>query len=325
MARRRTRRAEPFRLGTETVPAGRRRQFELPVARLATGSWTGLPVEVVHGLQPGPRVWISAAIHGDELNGIAITRRVLRKLQPRKLVGTVVVVPIVNVFGFLSHDRYLPDRRDLNRSFPGSARGSMAARLAHLFMESIVEGSTLGIDLHTGSDHRENLPQIRADLDDETTLAAARSFDPPVLLHAPVRDGSLRGAATAAGVPVLLYEGGQSNRYDDVPIRRGVDGVLRVLEHLGMLEGAPERPGAEPAPISTKSVWSRAGRSGLVELSVELGDRVRQGATVGTIYDSIGTKHRTVRSRADGMVVGLRRMPLVNRGDAVVHVARLDD
>lgn len=315
--------AKSFQLGTETIRAGRRRQFELPVARLATGSWTGLPVEVVHGRRPGPRVWLSAAIHGDELNGIAITRRVLRRIDPKELAGTLIAVPIVNVFGFLSGSRYLPDRRDLNRSFPGSARGSMASRLAHLFMTTIVKDSTLGIDLHTGSDHRENLPQVRADLDHPLTLATARAFAPHVLLHAPVRDGSLRGAATRLGVPVLLYEGGQSHRYDMPAIERGVDGVLRVLAHLDMIDDAPPADPAAELPVSRGSSWSRAGRSGLFELNVDLGASVQTGDVLGTIYDTIGTKHRVVRARVDGMVIGLRRQPLVNRGDAVVNVAKL--
>nr|WHW29206.1 putative deacylase [uncultured bacterium] len=199
-----------FKIGDLDVAAGRSGIGELPVSRLVTGTHISLPLRVMHGVHDGPTVWLSAAVHGDEVAGVEIIRRVLATVDPRTLRGSVLAVPIVNVHGFLSGDRYLPDRRDLNRSFPGSPTGSLAGRIADLFMTEVVKRSDVGIDLHTGSDHRTNLPQIRADLDDPQTRELADAFGAPFMLHAKLRDGSMRAAATAADSTVLLYEGGEA-------------------------------------------------------------------------------------------------------------------
>ncbi len=204
-----------FRIGELEVAPGRSATGELPIARQVTGTRISLPLQVVHGRSDGSTVWLSAAVHGDEINGVEIIRRVMRQLDARTMAGTVIAVPIVNVHGFLNGDRYLPDRRDLNRSFPGSPTGSLAARIANLFMTEIVSRCDVGIDLHTGSDHRTNLPQIRADLDDPETRALAEAFGAPLMLHSRIRDGSLRGAATERGATVLLFEGGEALRFDD--------------------------------------------------------------------------------------------------------------
>lgn len=223
-----------MQVGGEAVPPGRRRELELPVARLPTDTWLSIPVVVLNGRAPGPTVWLSGAVHGDEINGVEIVRRLARTLDPRRLAGTVIAVPVVNVFGFVNESRSFPDRRDLNRSFPGSTRGSLAARLAHLFMQEVVSRSDDGIDFHTATDHRTNLPQLRCDLDDPETRRCAVAFGAPMTLHSRLRDGSLREAATSRGIPVLLYEGGEPVRFNEWAIRAGVDGALRVLQELGM-------------------------------------------------------------------------------------------
>ncbi len=174
---------ESFPIGSVRVRAGTTRNLELPITKLVTGADVSLPVRIVHGREPGPTVWIDAAIHGDEVVGVEVIRQVLAGLDARSFRGTLLAVPIVNVLGFMAGDRYLPDRRDLNRSFPGSARGSLAGRIAHLFMHEVVAKCEVGIDLHTGSDRRSNLPQVRADLDDERTRELATAFAAPVLLH----------------------------------------------------------------------------------------------------------------------------------------------
>lgn len=306
------------------VMAGSRARAELPAARLATGSPLGIPLEIVHGRRPGPRVWLTAAIHGDELNGIEIIRQVLGELNPRHLSGTVLAVPIVNVHGFITESRYLPDRRDLNRSFPGSARGSQAARLAHLLLTQVVQGGDVGIDLHTGSAERTNLPQVRANLEDPETRRLALAFGAPVMIHATVRDGSLRAAATAAGARVLVYEGGEARRFNRGAIDTGTAGVLRVLQALGIRGGAPPRPPA-PAELleSTTTRWVRAGRSGLARLEVEPGDRVEKGQRIGVIKDAFGDRRLRVRAPEEGIIIGMTRQPNVNRGDALVHVAQV--
>ena len=220
-------------IGGTPCPPGASTHVELPVGRLPTETWLKVPVEVVRGREPGPALWLTAAIHGDELNGVEVIRRVLSKVTPEKLRGTLIAVPIVNVFGFNARSRYLPDRRDLNRSFPGSAGGSLASQLAHLLMTEVVRHADVGLDLHTGSDHRFNWPQIRADLGDPETLRLAEAFGAPVTMFSAVRDGSLRGAATALGKPVLLYEAGEPLRFDGESLEVGARGVLNVMRALG--------------------------------------------------------------------------------------------
>jgi uncharacterized protein len=315
---------EPLSVAGEAVEAGQRRRIRIPAASLATGASLDLPVEILHGLRPGPRLWLSAAVHGDELNGIEIIRQVLAETSPRRLTGSILAVPIVNVLGFIHESRYLPDRRDLNRSFPGSARGSMAARLAHLLMTEVVEGCTHGIDLHTGSDARTNLPQVRADLEDPETGELARAFGAPIQIHAALRDGSLRAAATAKGARVLVYEGGEASRFDRSAIEVGTAGVLRVMKALGMRSSAPEPPPTGPL-VSRSTTWVRAGRSGLARLFVEPGDRVERGQRIGVIKDAFGERILRVRAPRTGIVVGLTRRPNVNRGDALVHVAEIEE
>lgn len=312
---------DSFAIGSVKVRAGHAREVELPITRLVTGADVALPVRVLHGRADGPTVWLSGAIHGDEVNGVEIIRQVLASLSPKDFRGTLIAVPIVNVLGFMAGDRYLPDRRDLNRSFPGSARGSLASRLAHLFMTQVVSKCEVGIDLHTGSDGRTNLPQIRADLDDERTRGLATAFGAPVMLHAGLRDGSLREAAREAGARVLLYEAGEPWRFDDWAIEAGVRGVHRVLHALGMTPTAVDDP-PDPVLECRASGWVRARRTGILTLdNAHLGQRVEQGDRLGGLSDSFGRRLRLVHADRTGVVIGRTQSPLVNRGDALVHIA----
>ena len=302
------------------VKAGSRQRFHLPIARLPTTQlMLPLEVEVVHGADPGPRVWLSGAIHGDELNGIEIVRQVRDKLDPRALRGTVFLVPIVNGFGVINESRYLPDRRDLNRSFPGSARGSLASRLAEVFMREVVSPCSHGIDLHTGSNHRRNLPQVRGNLDEAETLRCAQAFGAPICVNVRSRDGSLRDAASRLGKHVLLYEAGEPLRFDREAIQRGIQGTLAVLGHLGILEDVPATP---PTPIlANRTRWIRARTSGLFRLQVRLGDSVEPGQVVGRISDGFGDMNTAVRAAESGIVLGCQRNPMVRRGDGLVNLA----
>ncbi|WP_434783853.1 succinylglutamate desuccinylase/aspartoacylase family protein [Micrococcus luteus] len=344
MSRRPTR--APFAFGGVEVPAGRRHELSLPISQLVTGADVTLPVHVLHGQGDGPTVWVSAAIHGDEVAGVEIVRRVLERLQPKNLRGTLLAVPIVNVLGVMAGDRYLPDRRDLNRSFPGSARGSLASRIAHLMMTEVIGRCTVGIDLHTGADRRSNLPQIRCDLEDPQTRALAEAFGAPVLFHARLRDGSLRAAARETGARVLLYEAGEAWRFDEYAIAPGVDGVLRVLAHLGMVRAADVglTPGDDEVPpavdatgenaesvetdpgthVVWRSGWVRARADGLLHLDVALGQTVRAGERIGALYNSFGRRLAHVSAELSGVVVGRAEAPLVHRGDALVHIGELD-
>jgi uncharacterized protein len=306
------------------VAPGRAAAGELPVSRLVTGTQISLPIQVLHGRRPGRTVWISAAVHGDEIAGVEIIRRVTRSLDARTMSGTLIAVPIVNVHGFLNGDRYLPDRRDLNRSFPGSAGGSLAAQIAHLFMTEIVTRCDVGIDLHTGSDHRTNLPHVRADLDDPETRKLAEAFGAPLMLHAKVRDGSLRGAATDSGATMLLYEGGEAWRFDAAAIDAGVRGVRNVLAELAMVD--PDDSGPRTSPVeSRRSTWVRARRSGLALLQTALGTTVQRGELLGVIHDSVGKRLSRITAPRTGMVIGHIQHPLVNQGDALVHLAEIFD
>jgi predicted deacylase len=311
---------DPFRIGELLVAPGRTATGELPISRLVTGTQISLPIQVVHGRKPGRTVWISAAVHGDEIAGVEIIRRVTRSLNARTMSGTLIAVPIVNVHGFLNGDRYLPDRRDLNRSFPGSPNGSLAARIANLFMTEIVKRCDVGIDLHTGSDHRTNLPHVRGDLDDPETRKLAEAFGAPIMLHARVRDGSLRAAATESGATMLLFEGGEAWRFDAPAIEVGARGVRRVLAELAMIDPDDTAEFARPVE-SRRSTWVRARRSGLALLQTELGATVQQGELLGVIHDSVGKRLSRITAPRHGMVIGHIQHPLVNQGDAVVHLA----
>ncbi|SDH87002.1 succinylglutamate desuccinylase/aspartoacylase family protein [Agrococcus jejuensis] len=314
---------ESFAIGTVRVRAGQRQEVELPITRLVTGGDAGLPVLVVHGREPGPTVWVDAAIHGDEVLGVEIVRQVLAQVSPKTLRGTLLAVPVVNVLGFMTGDRYLPDGRDLNRSFPGSARGSLASRIAHLLMTEVISKSDVGIDLHTASARRANLPQIRADLEDAETRRLAEAFGAPLMLHARLRDGSLRQAAREAGGTVLLYEAGEAMRFDDESIAVGVAGVLRVLAALDMLDG--ESFDDEPPLASFSSGWVRARGSGILRMEVDLGALVEEGQRLGRIADAFGSNARIVRADRDGMIIGLTRAPIVQAGDGLVHIAALGE
>lgn len=308
---------QPITIGGRAVAPGHKVRLELPFAKGVTGGTESLPVNVINGRSAGPNIWMSAGIHGDELNGIQIIRRVIRHLDAKRLRGAVIAVPIVNPLGFVTHSRYLPDRRDLNRAFPGSDRGSAASRLAHLFMTEIVAPCSVGIDLHTASNHRINAPQVRANLDDPATLELVRAFGAQFSIHAKLRDGSLRQAAAERGKRVLVYEGGQVNRFDDEAVEAGVTGVMRTLAAMGMVD---DRLSAGSTQMIRKTRWMRARRGGIAEVEVGLGDRVENGEAIASISDAFGTRPARVRALESGWVIARSLHPLVNPGDPLVHI-----
>jgi predicted deacylase len=315
-----------FVIGGEVIPLRTRRLIELQLPPLYTHTPMTLPVHVIRGSNDGPRLFVSAAVHGDELNGTEIIRRLLKQPALKRIRGTLVAVPIVNVYGLIHHSRYLPDRRDLNRVFPGSNTGSLAARLAHLFMTEIVHNCSHGIDLHTGAYHRSNLPQIRANLDDAETTRLAEAFGVPVLLNANVRDGSLRGAAAEQGIPMLLYEAGEALRFDEVSIRAGVKGIINVMRSLEMLSASRARRKIKHEPfVARSSTWVRASASGLFRKVCGLGSRVKRGEVIGLIDDAFGGSESEVLAVASGIIIGCSQIPLVHEGEALFHIARFED
>jgi predicted deacylase len=237
--------------------------------------------------------------------------------------GTLMVVPIVNAFGFIGHTRYLPDGRDLNRTFPGSAKGSLAARLAHLFLREVVMRSDFGVDLHSAALHRENLPQIRVDCGDAKAFELAQAFGAPVIVHSALREGSLRHVGGDRGVPIIVYEAGEGLRFDLFSVRVGEAGVRRVLAHLGMVPTARKR--AAPSVVATGSSWVRASESGLFRPDLRVGSRVAAGQKIGIIGDAYGASEIAVRATFDGLIIGRSNMPAVNEGDPLFNIARVED
>ena len=286
---------------------------------------TNLPIRVLRGKKDGPIVFVSAAIHGDELNGIEIIRR-LRKLNIlNKLKGTLILVPIVNVYGIMNLSRYLADRRDLNRSFPGSEKGSLGSRVAKIFFDEIVNRCDLGIDLHTASIHKSNLPQVRTNIDNEYTFKLAKSFQAPVVLHSELRDGSLRSVAQDAGIPILLYEAGEALRFDEFSIRIGVKGIINVLREMDMLPHLNNKRNTKTPIITRNSTWIRSNESGMLRTIKALGDTVKKDEIIAYIDEPLGDDSFEVRALFDGVIIGKSEIPLVQEGDAIFHIAKLKD
>lgn len=318
---------DPLIIHGQEVPPGTRQSIRIPVARRYTAGDVSLPVSVVHGRKPGPRLFVSAAIHGDEINGVEIIRRLLKSPLLKRLRGALIAVPIVNIYGFVAQTRYLPDRRDLNRCFPGSAKGSLAARLAHTFLNEVVRKATHGIDLHTGSLHRSNLPQLRVTLDSEANRALAMSFGAPVILDAGLREGSLRHAVNAMGIPIIVYEAGEALRFDEVAIRAGLRGILSAMRHLEMLPASESKARRVDPFVARGSHWVRAPESGILATTLKLGDRVEEGARIGVISDPLAEHETPILAPKAGVLIGRQNLPLVNEGDALFHIAvfeRLD-
>lgn len=311
-----------FTLGGVVAPAGARSDLLLQVSESYTGDRLSIPVVVVNGREDGATLFVTAAIHGDELNGIAIVREVLGRIEPAEVVGTLVCVPVVNVLGVQFHSRYLPDRRDLNRSFPGSASGSTASRMAYMLMQEVVSGADAGIDLHTAANRRMNAPQIRVRLDDARAAELGSVFGAPFLIDANLRPGSLRDAADRIGVPVLTFEGGESLRFEEDVITAGTAGVLRVMGRLGMLPADEVPPPPDvPVVVSDDTRWVRAERGGILDLLVRPGDAVEEGQPLWTVASPFGRERSQKESPSEGVVIGMTTLPLVNPGDAVVHLA----
>ncbi|HEY9189504.1 MAG TPA: succinylglutamate desuccinylase/aspartoacylase family protein [Sulfurovum sp.] len=314
-----------FVLGGVEIPRGRKKQIEIDLPGFY-GTPTTLTVHVIRGKRPGPVVFISAAIHGDELNGIEIIRRLRQIHLLDKLRGTLILVPVVNIYGTMNLTRYLPDRRDLNRNFPGSSKGSLASRVAKTFFDEIVAKCDLGIDLHTASIHKDNLPQVRTNIENEYTLKLALAFEAPVVLHSTVRDGSLRAVAQDQGIPILLYEAGEALRLDEKSIKIGVKGIINVLRANGMLPAISRKGHRVKKPsLSRDSRWIRAQESGMIQTLKKLGDVVETGEVIARIEQMFIDQRIEVTAPFAGIIIGKTQIPLIHEGDAVFHIASFDD
>ena len=309
-------------IGGVAVSPGQRQTIDVRVAPMYTHDDLSISVQVIRGKNPGPALFISGAIHGDEINGVEIIRRVLQHRSLKSIRGTLLAIPIVNVYGFLNHMRYLPDGRDLNRSFPGSPKGSLTGRVANTFVEEIVSKCTHGIDLHTGSRHRSNFPQIRADLDDAEIYAMTEAFGVPLAIDAKIRDGSLRACSGDAGIPVILYEAGEALRFDEMYIRAGVKGVINVMRSIGMLPKSRSKKPPRPPIVSDQTSWLRAPESGILRTFAPLGGKVEKGQVIAMVADPLGTAEVPIVAPTNGVVIGRTNLPLVYEGDATFHIAQ---
>ena len=310
--------AESLMLLNAEVAPGTYQQLSWSATELFEGVPVASPVLVVNGKLAGPTLCLTAAVHGDELNGIEMVRRVMHDLNPQKLAGAVVGVPIVNLQGFRRGSRYLPDRRDLNRYFPGNPRGSAAARIAHSFFTEVVLHCDALIDLHTGSFKRSNLPQLRADLRNPDVVTLTQGFGATVILHSTPAEGTLRYAATSAGIPAVTLEAGGPSQLELEEVKHGVKGIETLLNTLDMVK--KKRPWSDPEPVYYRSTWVRANRGGILLADVSLGSTVRQGDLLGTITDPMNNASTRLYSPFSGRIIGMARNQVVMPGFAAFHV-----
>jgi predicted deacylase len=314
-------------IGGVEISRGMQVRVDIPITMLATQGALSMPVEVIAGEDPGPVLAVTSAVHGDELNGIEIIRQLVPLLSPSALSGTLVAIPIVNVPAFMTQSRYLPDRRDLNRSFPGSRTGSQASRIAFKVMDQVIQHCTHLIDIHAASAHRSNTPQIRASLNKADVADYARAFGAPLMIHAAERDGSLRMAATSIGIPSIVYEAGDAGSFNKEAIDTGIMGVLGVMHCLNMISPRDihvrkikrSRP-VQPRELH-QSKWIRATKGGLFRSRVEPGQDVENEEFLGFIADAFGEGMTVIRSPKKGVVIGITKNPVVGHGDALVHIA----
>jgi len=313
-----------FEIGGNQVNLGENKIIDLHLGRLYDYTELLLPMKVIRGKKEGPTLFISGAVHGDEIVGVEIVKRIINDKRLKNINGTLIAVPIVNIFGFNTKSRYLPDRRDLNRSFPGSSKGSLASRIAALFLKEVVKKSDYGIDFHSGALHRTNLPQIRTCLDTPGNKELAETFGVPVILDSKLRDGSLRQAAADNGVKMLLFEGGEALRIEERVVKYGVTGAFSIMEKIGML---PMKSHRKPTNTyhAKSSYWVRSPQSGLIRFQKNIGSNVKKNDVIGHVADSFGKNKIKITAPTEGIIIGISNIPLANRGDAIFHIATFTD
>ncbi len=316
-----------FELQGQKIEAGSRAVINLPVGVFTNNTRVDLTAVVVHGRLPGPTILVTGCIHGDEINGTEIIRRLLKSKSISRLKGSLLAVPIVNVPAFLNRSRYLPDRRDLNRLFPGSETGSLGGRLAKVVSSQLLPHADMVIDLHTGAVNRPNLPQIRVTMGDEISIEYAKIFNAPVTVLAPLRSSSFRSLCYNEGKKILLFESGEALRLDAHSIKYGVQGIISVMRHSGMLsqKKGPTRKKKTDTITCTKTYWERATIGGLFTPLVALGKTVEKDETIGFIADPFGGIETPITATRQGVVIGRTNEGLADEGDALFHIAIFDN
>lgn len=305
----------------ETRP-GETNRITANIARLPSHSPIDLSITVARAKKPGPVLLLSGGLHGDEINGIETVRRIIEQGLHVPEAGTVICIPIINIYGFIHFSRAVPDGKDVNRSFPGNRHGSLASRVAYYLLRDIIPLIDYGIDFHTGGADRTNYPQIRCVMKDPVNAELAKVFHAPFTLNSPYRPNSLRQAAAKLGKKILVFEGGEAGRYDEFAIQEGINGILRVMNHLGMSSRNMEAPKHKNRMINNSS-WVRARASGMLQAIVKSGDAVKKNQVVGHITDPFGEFSVPLKSPATGYVIGLQNDPILHMGDAVMHIGRV--
>ncbi len=304
-------------LGNDVMPGTSSRLAWTPGIQIA-GLSQATPVLVVNGVNAGPTLCLTGAIHGDELNGIEIIRQTVYDLNPEKLSGRVVGIPIVNLPGFQQGSRYLPDRRDLNRHFPGSANGSLADRIAHSLFENVIRRCDMLVDIHTGSLKRTNLPQLRADMNNPEVAEFTRGFDRMAVVHSTGSPGMLRTAAVQAGIRTVTLEAGESHRIQQHQISAGVNSLTSLMERQGMISRM--FVWGDPEPVYYDSDWIRANHGGILFSEIDLGAKVSEGEILGYVSDPITNAQHPIRANSNGRVIGMAVDQVVMAGFAAYHI-----
>lgn len=312
---------ETIEIFDKIFTAGDVGNIDIEVSRMFGNAQVNMPVKVFHGKQSGPRLLLTAAIHGDELNGVEVIRRVINSRWIKKLRGTLIAVPVVNPLGLIHRSRYLPDRRDLNRSFPGSAHGSQAARIAHLLSAELIPKVDYVIDLHTGAIHRSNLPQLRVDLNNEKAKEIASAFGVPVIVDSKPPSSTLRATGNELNVGIITYEAGEALRFEESAIAPGERGIRNVMMHLGMLPRLKRKSSPLESVIAKSTDWIRSSYDGFFRPQVHLGDRVTKGDCLAMISGPLEREGSVVESPYEGIVIGRNNLPLVLEGEALFHIA----
>jgi predicted deacylase len=310
---------EVITLNKHNIALGEDRQIDLKIARLPTYTNIDLPVHIYRGPEDGPVLLMTGGLHGDEINGIEIIRRMINRGAIKPQRGTVIALPLVNVYGFIQSERGLPDGKDINRSFPGVKNGSLARLLAYTLMNEIVPHIDVGVDFHTGGSTRANYPQVRAVLDWEENKRLAEAFASPFIVHSKLIDKSFRKAAHKKGKNILVYEVGESLRFDEFGIEEGVNGALRLMHHMNMIDDAPD---PHKSIWVYDTTWIRARYAGLFRPLVDLGAEVKKREVVGTITDPFGDFQYKIKAPASGHIIGLNNNPVIHKGDALMHLGK---
>ena len=313
--------AEPLQILGETVEPGSLVRLELRTSESFSGAWLSTPVAIIHGRIKGPRLCIVAGIHGDEVNGVEVVRRTLTAVDPDEIHGSLLAVPIANMSAFRRGSRYLPDRRDLNRFFPGRPFGSSASRIAHGIFDRVIRNCDALVDLHTGSFNRSNLHQLRANLSDDGTAELSEAFGTEVVVNSAGRLGTLRRAATDVGIPAITVEAGESARFNAYDVEEALRGILRLMRAKGMINHDTDGPPNLVPTAYLRTRWVRADHGGILVSRVELGEQIVEGQTLGTISDPLSDSVTMIKTPLAGRIIGMALDQVVMPGFAAFHVA----